>query len=153
MSPKSKEGSHSSATEHSKDIEHYLKTEINFKAIHGPFKHPPFGNHTHHSPFMTRDKPDSDNRRVIIDLSWPEQASINHFTPPNIYLETVYKLQYPTTDTITSHLAGLPKGMLIYKVDLARAFRQLRIDPGDYNLLCLKWGGLLFRHLLPFWSS
>ena len=62
---------------------------------------------------MTREKPDSDNRRVIIDLSWPEQASINHFTPANIYLGTVYKLQYPTTDIITEYLAKQPKGTLI----------------------------------------
>ena len=43
------------------------------------------------SPFMTRNKSDSDNRRVIIDLSWPERASINHFTQSNVYLNTVYK--------------------------------------------------------------
>ena len=29
--------------------------------------------------------------------------------------------------------------MLLFKIDLSRAFRQLPIDPGDYNLLCLHW--------------
>ena len=36
-----RESCHSSATEYSKDIEHYLNTEIGHKVIHGPFKRPP----------------------------------------------------------------------------------------------------------------
>ena len=88
---------------------------------------------------MTRDKPDSDNRRVIIDLSWPAKASVNYFHKDNVYLQTVYKLQYPTIDSITHHLTKLGKGTLLYKVDLSRAFRQLPIDPHDYDLLALRW--------------
>ena len=48
-------------------------------AIWGPYTEPPYGKDTQISPFMTRDKSDSNNRRVIIDLRWPERASINHF--------------------------------------------------------------------------
>ena len=58
-----------------------------------------------------------------------------------MYLNTAYKLQYPTVDDITAYLRELGSEALIYKVDLSRAFRQLPIDPSDYNLLCLKWGG------------
>ena len=36
----------------------------------GPYRDPPIqGLHT--SPLMTKPKKDSDNRRVIMDLSWP----------------------------------------------------------------------------------
>ena len=88
---------------------------------------------------MSRERIDSDNRRIIIDLSCPQQASINHFAVANQYLSTAYKLQYPTIDNITAKLRDLGSDALIYKNDLSRAFRQLHIDPHHYNLLCLKW--------------
>ena len=91
------------------------------------------------SPFMSREKIDSDNRRITIDLSWPQQASINHFTIANQYLSTAYELQYPTIENITAKLRDIGPEALIYKIDLSRAFRQLSFDPYDYNLLCLKW--------------
>ena len=67
---------HKSAMDHPKDIEAYLAEEKSFNAIVGPFKdHPcPKG---HMSPFMTREKPDSNTRHVIIDLSWPLGQSVN----------------------------------------------------------------------------
>ena len=130
---------HASALQYPGDIKHYLETEIKHKAIVGPFHSPPFGDNTQVSPFMSRPKPDSTNRRVIIDLSWPKEASVNHFTLDNVYLNSVFKLQYPTIDTITEQLGKLGTSALIYKVDLSRAFCQLPIDPHDYNLLCLGW--------------
>ena len=57
----------------------YLNDELEHKAIYGPFKNKPFGQENHISPFITRHKPDSSKRRVIIDLSWPENASVNHY--------------------------------------------------------------------------
>ena len=41
----------------------------------------------HSSPFMTRAKPNSDRRRVIIDLSWPLGASVNAGIDKNAYLD------------------------------------------------------------------
>ena len=110
----------------------------------GPYDHPPYGSSSHVSPFMSRPKPDSNNRRVIIDLSWPKGASVNHFTNINMYLGSTYKLTYPTVDSITKHFEKLGRDALIYKIDLSRAFRQLPVDPHDYNLLCLKWKNSYF---------
>ena len=131
--------SHASARDHPRHIEAYLRTEMEHNAIKGPYKDPPYGESTHVSPFMSREKVDSDNRRIIIDLSWPQEASINHFTIANQYLSTAYKLQYPTIDNITTKLKEIGLEALIYKIDLSRAFCQLPIDPHDYNLLCLRW--------------
>ena len=94
---------------------------------------------------MSREKPDSDNRRTIIELSRPIEASVNNFTKVNVYLNTVYKLQYLRVDNITETLLRLGSEAVIYKIDLLRTFRQLRIDPHDYNLLTLKWGSQLLR--------
>ena len=97
---------------------------------------------------MSRPKPDSESRRVIIDLRWPDKASVNYFTLDNVYLDAAFKLQYPSIDAITQHLVQLGNKALIYKIDLSRAFRQIPIDPYDYNLLCLKWKGAYFCDLM-----
>ena len=97
---KSGEGNHASANKFPVHVDSYLDTEINHGAIAGPYDSPPYGNDTHISPFMSRPKDDSDNRRIIIDLSWPLQGSINTFTPtpptptPPEYLHENY-LQAP----------------------------------------------------------
>ena len=79
----STEVSHTSATEYPEDIKYYIETERKFAAIAGPYKEPPFGDNTHVSPFMSRPKPDSDKRRVIIDLSWPKNGSVKCQNVPN----------------------------------------------------------------------
>ena len=56
----------------------------------------------------------------------------------------VYKLQYPTINNITDKLEETGTQGHLHKVDLSRAFRQLRIDPKDYNLLCMKWKNKYF---------
>ena len=148
---KNGEENHKSATQYPSHIHKYLATEISHGAIMGPYKQPPYGKTTHVSPFMSREKPNCEDRRIIIDLSWPEMASVNYFTPYNQYLGTTYKLEYPTIDHITRQLCILGKNASLYKVDLSRAFRQLPIDPSDYNLLCLKWGESYFSDLFcPF---
>ena len=135
------QGNHQSAEKYPEHVKTYFHNEKQHGAIFGPYSEPPSGTNTHTSPFMSREKPDSDNRRIIIDLSWPIGASVNKFIAKEVYLGTVYKLQYPTIDNITDSLLKLGSSAVIYKVDLSRAFRQLRIDPIDYNLLCLQWEG------------
>ena len=132
---------HASARDHPDHVSAYLKDEIKHNAIHGPFKNKPFGDDTHISPFITRDKPDSNKRRVIIDLSWPHGASVNHYTKSNEYLGTAFKLNYPSVDTFVERLLSLGRGCHMLKIDLSRAFRQLKVDPADYPLLCLEWQG------------
>ena len=68
---------HASANLFEKDVVHYLQKEASFKAILGPVDAPPIPN-LHISPFMTRPKPSSEHRRVIIDLSFPKGQSVNH---------------------------------------------------------------------------
>ena len=63
----------------------YIDTEMEHQAIYGPYTEPPYGDHTQIPPFMSREKADSENRRIIIDLSWIKGASINTSTPPNVH--------------------------------------------------------------------
>ena len=96
-------GNHSSATDFPKDIEAYLQEELSYGALLGPFEtHPIKGGHC--SPFMTRSKPNSDRRRVIVDLSWPHGASVNAGIDKASYLNSAFELTFPTVDDITSEL-------------------------------------------------
>ena len=48
-------------------------------------------------------------------------------------------LSLPSIDHITSHVKALGPGAQIYKIDISRAFRHVKIDPGDLDLLGLLW--------------
>ena len=56
----------------------------------------------------------------------------------NRYLHSHYYLSYPYIDNFVDRLKKLGSGALLYKVDISRAFRHLKIDPGDLDLLGLK---------------
>ena len=139
---------HTSANDHVTDVEKYLSTEIQHRALLGPFSEPPFPIHV--SPLMTRPKSDSAKRRTIVDLSWPKQFSVNAGVNRHMYLDTYFKLQYPSVDHITDALVQLGPGAMLYKVDISRAFRHLRIDPGDIDLLGVKHKHFFLDVTLPF---
>ena len=61
---------HPSTTQHLTDVRAYLDEDASFNALLHHFATPPLPD-LHLSPFMTREKPGSKNRRVIIDLSYP----------------------------------------------------------------------------------
>ena len=94
---------------------------MDFKAIVGPFAKYPCDN-GHISPFMTRDKPGSKHRRVIIDLSWPLGSSVNAGIDKASYMGTDFILVLPTLDNITDQLKALGRGAHLYKIDISRAF-------------------------------
>ena len=140
---------HASANLFTKDVAHYLQEETSFKAILGPFDAPPIEN-LHISPFMTRPKPSSDHRRVIIDLSFPKGQSVNQGVSSEQYLNTAFILSLPTIDNITQKICKYGKGSLIYKIDISRAFRHVKIDPDSYFLLGLKLDKYYLDTCIPF---
>ena len=46
---------------------------------------------------------------------------------------SVFKLTFPTVDDIVSRVASLNGECLLYKIDIQRAFRHLKLDPRDIN--------------------
>ena len=144
----STETNHYSALQYSDHVSKYLQEEIQHKAIIGPFQQMPFPCHI--SPFLTRDKPNSTNRRVILDLSFPLGHSVNEGVPKNKYLGSYFQLSYPSIDDMVSKLKQLGPEALIYKIDISRAFRHIRIDPGDLDLLGLKHDNYYVDVTLPF---
>ena len=91
---------HTSALDFPAHVDAYLTEELRYGAILGPYVQNPIPD-CHFSPFMTREKSNSTNRRVIIDLSWPKDYSVNAGVDKNSYLGTDFVLSFPTIDDIT----------------------------------------------------
>ena len=143
------QGNHTSATQFPLDVDAYIEEECGYGTLLGPFKENPIVD-CHTSPFMTRNKPNSDRRRVIIDLSWPIGASVNAGIDKDTYLNSPFALTFPTVDDIASQLKRLGRGALLYKIDVSRAFHHMRIDPGDFDLLGLHGRDTYIDTCLPF---
>ena len=72
---------HSSATQHPTHEDKFLQTELGHEAIMGPFNQHPFQPWSRTNPLMMRPKRDSEARRVILDLSFPDgQCECKHTT-------------------------------------------------------------------------
>ena len=128
---------HFSAIAFPKDIEEYINEEIEFQAMYGPYDNPPIPN-LHVSPLMTREKPGAAHRRVIMDLSYPQGQAVNSYISKDKYLGTDFVLTLPSIDNITEKIKKFGRGSLLYKIDISRAFRHVKIDPRDYFLMGLK---------------
>ena len=142
-------GNHGSGNKYPTDIKAYLTEEMDHRAILGPFDTPPISD-LHVSPFMTREKPGAPHHRVIIDLSFPAGKSVNAGVDSEQYLGSKFLLTLPTIDTITNKLVKLGRGVLLYKIDISRAFRHVKIDPADYKYLGLHFQKYFLDSCLPF---
>ena len=82
-----------------------------------------------------------------MDLSWPHGLSVNHGVSKDMYLDTEFHLKYPSVDQITASLRNLGPAAMIYKIDISRAFRQIKVDLGDIDLLGFKFQNGYFLDL------
>ena len=125
---------HPSGRDHPVSVNHYIKTELGHEALLGPFDGIPI-HKLHISPLMSRPKKDSEMRRIVLDLSWPQGFSVNDGIDSKYYLDYEYKVKLPTIDLMEKKILDLGRGAYLYKTDLSRGYRQLRVDPYDWPLL------------------
>ena len=104
------------------------------------------------APLMTRPKPNSEARWVIMDLSWPKRLSVNDRVDKDGYLESDFNLTFPTIDHLMHELAKIGRGAHIFKIFICRAFRHLKVDPFDIDLLGLHWNQHYVDICVPFRS-
>jgi hypothetical protein len=133
------------------EVKKFIMTELQQGALSGLILSDEFA-HIHISPLMSRPK-EGDARRIIVDLSWPkaESASVNDAVLENKYLDCDFILKLPTVDHICQIINAFEVPVLIYKIDLARAFRQIPIDPLDIVNLGIKWEDNIYLNTaLPF---
>ena len=139
---------HSSGISSDSHIQHFIDTELSYNAILGPFDKPPIIP-MHISPIMTRPKKNSEKRRIVVDLSWPRSMSVNDGIPINEYLGKPINLTLPTIDYMSSRVRELGRGCYLYKLDLSRGYRQLRLDPLDWPIMSIRHRGDIYMDLCP----
>lgn len=147
--PASVSVNHMSALQHDSHVLHYVDTELAHKAIVGPYTTQPFVPWTRLSPLMTRPKKDSIKRRVIVDMSFPEGEAVNDgIKISSIYgRDTTYSL--PSVQDLASVIQQAPSTPWLWKADLARAYRQLRVDPIDTPLLGFGFDSQIYLDMCP----
>ena len=150
--PTSASTNHGSALAFPQHVSSYLETELEHGALLGPFDTPPFAPWFQVNALMSRPKKSTDNaRRIIMDLSWPPNLSVNDGIPRDTYCGTPYKLRLPTVDDAVELILKHGPGCVLFSIDLSRAYRQLRTDPLDWPLLGLHWGDHTFLDIaIPF---
>ena len=126
---------HASANKFPEAVSEYIDTELKHGALIGPFDNPPHGNFTW-SPLMTR--PKEKGRRVILDLSYGDN-SVNKATSRDHFDNVQFQLKLPNLDVLIPHLERLGSHARLFKVDISRAFRNIRIDPADSLHLGIYW--------------
>lgn len=149
MIPESVNKNHPSALAHSTHIDEFIRTELNFQALAGPIDATPFTPWFRISPLMTRPKKGSSQRRVIVDLSYPDGSAVNSGINIQEYLGRDISYSLPTVTDLISKLQVDGKGALVWKADLARAYHQLRADPLDAPLLGIKHNDKIYLDRCP----
>lgn len=127
--PISVDTNHPSGRNHMDHVSTFIRTELQHQAIVGPFKDPPFFPWTRNNPIMSRPKKDSHQRRIIIDLTYPQDGSVNQGIDIHSILGRDISYTLPNIWDLTTHLQTLGAGGWVWKADLQRAYRQLRVDP------------------------
>lgn len=58
----------------------------------------------HTSPLMSREKKDSDSRRIIVDMTFPPDVSVNGYIYKNTALGSTRDHSLPSVDDVVDHL-------------------------------------------------
>ena len=130
---------HGSAVRFGAEVNSYFTKEVEFGAIfplgHDPAILPPGSSNI---PLLTVPK-DVTKRRICGDASYPAGVSLNDSISEELCLGSDDKLRLPSIWDLLAHIPVIgPDNALLAKVDWARGYRQIPIDPGD-SLRQLFW--------------
>ena len=141
---------HKGATDYPEALSTYIQKEQSHGAVMDPFQKIPFPEKVGIAPLSTRPKKGSEDRRIILDLSFPPGQAVNDGISKDQYLGLPAKLTFPKVDDFALCIYTLGRGCMMFKIDLSRYFRQLPLDPGDYSMIgYIINGELYFDKVLP----
>lgn len=142
---------HKGATLFPEAVCEFINTGLANNYIAGPYDFPAFGHLSVNSPINSRPKRSSTQRRILMDLSWPQDGtSVNAGLSKDFYLQQPMKLRYPTVQTFIQRIKKLGPGCLMYKRDLHKSFYQLPLCPSAYRLIGFSWEGrYYFKKVMP----
>ena len=84
---------------------------------------------------------DGNKRRVILNLFYPTGASLNDTVTRDFFDDKSFTLRFPTVDDIVDKIRLTKGTVMLSKIDVARAFRNLKVDPVDIFKFGIKWNG------------
>ena len=146
--PISEYTNHKSAIENPSVMLTKLSKELKLGRIAGPFTEPPFHDLVT-SPLGLVPKKGTQEFRLIHDLSFPKQASVNSHIDP-----VFSAVHYQDLDYCVSLINKLGPNCLIAKADLKDAFRIIPINKEDHRLLGFQWeGAYYYDKCLPMGCS
>ncbi len=135
---------HKGARDYPGFINSYLSKECSQLRIVGPFNTNPLSVPLVISPLNSVPKSDNEDRRVIVDLSWPHGTAVNDGISKDSYLNEPINLRYASIEEVCNMVLKAGRGAVIYKRDLKQAYRQIPVDPGDYQYLGYMWEDQMF---------
>ena len=133
---------HFSACQYPHQVQEYIDKEVGLGAILGPVDNIIHENF-HCSPLLTRPK-DTNKRRVILNLSHPYGNSVNSHVDVKNFDGSSFILKFPTVDDIAQDIVECTEDTVLFKVDVAQAFRNLRVDPVDSLKFGISWRGAYY---------
>lgn len=84
-----------------------------------------------------------------MDLSFPENESVNSGIQKNVYEGRVTQYSLPAVTDLTDIMVGQGAGAWLWKCDLERAYRQLRVDPLAVPLLGIMHRDKFYLDICP----
>ena len=138
-----------SAVQLAPQVSEVILSDLRAGKLLGPFQHPPFDNYII-SPLGAFVKRDRTKIRLIHDLSYPKNLSVNIAIDPE-----EYSLQYSTVDQAVSAINAV-RDPLVSNIDLKDAYKAVGVRQEDWHLLGFKWclegvgGPYFFSKVLSF---
>ena len=117
----------------------YLEKEGKYNAILEPFHSKLFQTGLKISPLNTVTKKDTTERRVIWTLAFHRALQLTILSVKMSNWVKKIDLVYPKVDDFIELIKAKGRGCHLYKVALRKAFRQINICPGQYNLVSFIW--------------
>ena len=94
-------------------------------------------------PLLSRPK-DENKRWVILNLSHPYGASLNDAVTKNEFDGHPFTLRFPSIDNIADAIRHDVTDPVLFKIDVAQAFSNLRVDLVDATKFGIQWGGKFY---------
>lgn len=125
-----------------------IQKEISLGRVAGPFTSPPFPTFRI-SPISVLPKKSSPEFRLIHNLSFPTNHSINDF------IDKEYcSVKYSSIDDAVKMIQNIGRNALLAKCDIKSAFRLLRLSPIEFDLNSFKFKNkYYFDKCLPMGAS
>lgn len=143
---KSTSHNHPSAASQRGVVSEYIQSEWRLGRLIGPLSREVVSQ-VHVSPIGLIPKPHQEGKwRLIVDLSYPRGSSVNAGIS-----EELASISYMHMDDVVECIQTLGSSILMVKIDLESAYRQIPVHPSDHHRLGIEWEGQTYiDRALPF---